>query len=48
MKHSIKKKILRNQAVHEVDLNMDRQVCVIKAVAYSLRTETHTHGQTKV
>ena len=27
---------------------MDRQVCMIKAVAYSLRTETHTHGQTKV
>ena len=25
---------------------MDRQVCVIKAVAYSLRTETQTHTQT--
>ena len=38
------KKKLRNQAVHEFDLNMDRQVCVIKAVAYSLRTDRHTHA----
>ena len=27
---------------------MDRQVCVIKTLAYRARTDRHTHGQTKV
>ena len=38
---------LRNQGVHEVDLNMDRQVCVIKTAAYRGRTDRQTHGQTQ-
>ena len=28
-------------------LNADRQGCVVKTVAYSLRTDRHTQGQTK-
>ena len=44
MKPSIKKKnILRHQAEHKCNLNMDRQVCVIKTVQSADR---HTHGQT--
>ena len=43
MKPSINKNILlRHRAVHEVDLTMDRQVCVIKTVAYRSRTDRHT------
>ena len=45
MKPSIKKKKLRHQAVHEGDLNMDRQVCVIKTVAYRARTDRHRDRQ---
>ena len=37
---------LRHQAVNEVDLNMDQQVCVIKTVAYRANTDTHTHRHT--
>ena len=29
-----------------MNLTVDRQVCVIKTVAYSLRTDTHTHTGT--
>ena len=47
---------LWHQSVHTMYLNVDRQGCVIKTVAYSLRTNRHTdrhtdtqaHGQTKV
>ena len=47
MKHSIKKyKKLRHQAVHMAKLNMDRQVCVIKTVAYRAKTDTQTHTWT--
>ena len=46
-----KKKFLRHQAVHMAKLNVDRQVCVIKIVAYRAntdrQTQRHTHGQTK-
>ena len=38
---------LRDQAVHECNLNMDRQVCVIKAVAYRVRTDTRTDKKVK-
>ena len=42
MKPFIKKK-LRHQAVHECNLNMDRQVCVIKTMAYRAWTDRHNH-----
>ena len=53
---NFKKFFLWHQAVHIMYLNVDRQGCVIKTVAYSLRTDRHTdrhtdtqaHGQTKV
>ena len=48
MKPSIKKKdCLRHQAVHEGDLNMDRQVCVIKIMAYRVWAETRTDKSLK-
>ena len=37
-----KKIFLWHQAVHIMYLNVDRQGCVIKTVAYSLRTDRHT------
>ena len=37
---------LWHQAVHLMNLTVDRQVCVIKTVAYSLRTDRHTDTQT--
>ena len=44
MKPSVK---TRHQAIHEGDLNMDRQVYVIKTVAYSARTDRNTpHART--
>ena len=45
----IKKKIkkIRHQAVHECNLNMDRQVCVIKTVAHRVWTETRTDKSLK-
>ena len=46
MKPPIKQKFLRHQADHMVKLNMDRQVCVIKTVAYRANTDTQTHTQT--
>ena len=49
---NFKKLFLWHQAVHMAKLNMDRQVCVIKTVAYiartDIQTEGHTHGQTTV
>ena len=39
---NFKKLFLWHQAVHLMNLTVDRQVCVIKTVAYSLRTDTHT------
>ena len=49
MKPSIKKKNYDIKLfIYLCNLNMDRQVCVIKTVAYRARTDTHTaHGQTK-
>ena len=51
MKPSIKEILQRHQAVHMAKLNMDRQVCVIKTVAYrantDAQTQRHKHGQTK-
>ena len=44
MKPSIKKYVA--QAVHKFNLNMDRQVCVIKTVAYRSRTDTQTDTRT--
>ena len=46
MKPPIKKQILRHQADHMVNLNMDQQVCVIKTVAYRANTDTQTDRQT--
>ena len=44
-----KKFILWHEALHITYLNVDRQVCVIKTVAYRARTDTHTpQGQKKV
>ena len=43
-----KKLFLWHQAVHILYLNVDRQGCVIKTVAYSLRTDTQTHTRTQV
>ena len=43
---SYHKKKLRHQAAHMVKLNMDRQVCVIKIVAYRARTDRQTHART--
>ena len=43
---NFKKFFLRHQAVHIINLTVDRQVCVIKTVAYSLRTDRHTDRQT--
>ena len=40
MKPSLKKNW--HQAVQKFNLNIDRQVCVIKTVAYRARTDTHT------
>ena len=37
---------LRHQAVHECNLNMDRQVCVIKTVAYRAWTDRQNHRRT--
>ena len=37
-----KKLFLWHQAVHLMNLTVDRQVCVIKTVAYSLRIDTQT------
>ena len=49
---NFKKFFLWHQAVHILYLNVDRQGCVIKTVAYSLRTDgrtdRRTDGQTKV
>ena len=42
-----KKFFLWHQAVHIMYLNVDRQACVIKTVAYSLRTDRHTDTQTE-
>ena len=42
MKPFTPKKLLRHQAVHECNLNTDRQVCVVKTVAYRARTDRHT------
>ena len=39
---NFKKFFLWHQAVHIMYLNLDRQGCVIKTVAYSLRTVGHT------
>ena len=41
-----KNKKLRHQAVHMANLNMDRQVCVIKTVAYRARTDRQRHTWT--
>ena len=41
---NFKKLFLWHQAVHIMYLNVDRQGCVIKTVAYSLRTDRHTHA----
>ena len=41
-----KKFFLWHQAVHIMYLNVDRQVCVIKTVVYSLRTDTQTQAWT--
>ena len=38
---NFKKLFLWHQAVHIMYLNVDRQGCVIKTVAYSLRTDRH-------
>ena len=46
MKPFIKKYFLRNQDIHECNLNMDRQVCVIKTVAYRAWTDRQTDRQT--
>ena len=49
MKSSIKKQFLRHQAVYTGNINMDRQVCLIKPVAYRARTDIQqTDGQKKV
>ena len=49
---NFKKFFLWHQAVDIMYLNVDRQVCVIKTVAYRANRDTHTdtqtHGQTKV
>ena len=39
MKPPINTKLLRHQAVHKCNLNMDRQVCVMKTVAERLETD---------
>ena len=38
------KLFLWHQTVDIMYLNMDRQVCVIKTVAYRARTDTQTHA----
>ena len=43
---NFKKFFLWHQAVHIMNLTVDRQVCVIKTVAVRLRTDTHTHTRT--
>ena len=43
---NFKKFFLWHQAVHIMYLNVGRQGCVIKTVAYSLRTDRHTYTQT--
>ena len=45
MKPFIKKIILLNQDIYECNLNMDRQVCVIKTVAYKAWTDRQTDRQ---
>ena len=39
---NFKKFFLWHQAVHIMNLNVDRHVCVIKTVAYSMRTDRQT------
>ena len=46
MKPSIKNQFIRNQAVHERNLNMDQQICGTKTVAYRARTDRQTQAQT--
>ena len=43
---NFKKFFLWHQAVHLMNLTVDRQVCVIKTVAVRLRTDTHTDTRT--
>ena len=43
---NFRKFFLWHQAVHIMYLNVDRQGCVIKNVAYSLRTDRQTDGRT--
>ena len=43
---NFKKFFLWHQAVHLMNLTVDRHLCVIKTVAYSLRTDGRTDGRT--
>ena len=43
---NFKKLFLWHQAVHIMNLTVNRQVCVIKTVAYRANTDTHTHRHT--
>ena len=43
---NFEKLFLWHQTVLIMNLTVDRQVCVIKTVAYSLRTDRHTHRHT--